>query len=379
MIVGSLLMVLVGGASLAFISINGAAGTAFDEFVLAAAAMLFLTVGVVILIRADGNRVGWVMASIAMVLLLGAVADDLADRGGPVAGAIGGALWLSWFVILGFLVLWFPTGRTITARWRFMNWWGFVLFLVTLSYLVAEQLCVTADDSGRCQTWVDNPIGIPGVPNPEYGEASTVGYLLLAGFVVVAAATQVIRYIRARTVERLQVKWFAFAVVALIGTSLAQETLADLTPIPTVVWDIAWGIAVLALPIAIGVSVLKHRLFEIDRIVSRTVTYLLVVGLLGAVFFGVVTLITSFLPAESDLAVAASTLAVAALFNPVRHRVQVWIDRRFNRARYDAQRVMDSFARSLRDRVNPTDVSDGWRDVVSETMQPSAVSVWIRS
>jgi hypothetical protein len=134
----------------------------------------------------------------------------------------------------------------------------------------------------------------------------------------------------------------------------------------------------LLFPVSFGIAVLRYRLYEIDRIVSRTVTYLLVVGLLGSVFFGVVTLITSLLPAESDLAVAASTLAVAGLFNPVRRRVQHWIDHRFNRARYDAQQVMASFAESLRDRVDPTEVSDGWRDVVAETMQPSAVSVWIR-
>ena len=173
-------------------------------------------------------------------------------------------------------------------------------------------------------------------------------------------------------------KWFAFAVVSLILATLAQETLADLTPIPLLAWDLLWGMAVLAVPVAIGLSVLRYRLYEIDRIVSRTVTYLLVVGLLGLVFFGVVTLITSFLPAESDLAVAASTLAVAALFNPVRRRVQVWIDRRFNRARYDAQKVMDAFAESLRDRVDAAELSDGWRDVVAETMQPSAAAVWIR-
>jgi hypothetical protein len=122
-----------------------------------------------------------------------------------------------------------------------------------------------------------------------------------------------------------------------------------------------------------------YRLDEIDRIVSRTVSYALVVGVLGLVFFGVVTALTAWLSAESDLVVAGSTLAVAALFNPVRRRVQAWVDRRFNRSRYDAERVMDGFASSLRDRVDPEGVVDGWVGVVSDTMQPRSVAVWVRS
>jgi len=131
-------------------------------------------------------------------------------------------------------------------------------------------------------------------------------------------------------------------------------------------------------PIAIGLAVLRYRLYEIDRIISRTVSYAVVVGLLGLVFFGVVTLLTSLLPAESDLVVAGSTLAVAALFNPVRRRVHAWVDRRFNRSRYDAQKVMDDFAGSLRDRVDPDGVVEGWVGAVSETMQPTTVAVWVR-
>jgi len=134
-----------------------------------------------------------------------------------------------------------------------------------------------------------------------------------------------------------------------------------------------------ALPVSIGVAVLRYHLYEIDRIVSRTVSYAVVVGVLAVVFFGVVTVLTSLLPAESDLAVAGSTLAVAALFNPVRRRVQAWVDRRFNRSRYDAQKVMDAFSGSLRDRVDPDGVVEGWVGAVSETMQPTTVGVWIRA
>ncbi len=133
-----------------------------------------------------------------------------------------------------------------------------------------------------------------------------------------------------------------------------------------------------AIPIAIGIAVLRYRLYEIDRLLSRTVSYLLVVGVLAAVFFGVVAVAGSLFQTDSDLAVAGSTLAVAALFNPVRKRVQGWVDRRFNRSRYDAQKVMDRFAGSLRDQVDSHEVVDGWVGVVAQTMQPESVSVWVR-
>jgi hypothetical protein len=365
---------LIGAGCVVVIALEGGAGEGIE---LALSAAVFTLVGVLILYRTDGNRIGWVMAAIGLSLFVSGVAD-LADEESAIALAVGGALWLSWFVLLGLLVYWFPTGRPVTPRWRFLGWLAVPMGLITASYVVAETLCLEPAPGGDCQVWVDNPIGIAGVPNPEHGDLSTVGYMVLIVFIVLSATSLVVRFIRSRGVERLQMKWFAFAVVSLILATLAQETLADLTPIPLLAWDVLWGMAVLAVPVAIGLSVLRYRLYEIDRIVSRTVTYLLIVGLLGMVFFGAVTLITSFLPAESDLAVAASTLAVAALFNPVRRRVQVWIDRRFNRARYDAQKVMDAFADSLRDRVDATELSDGWRDVVAETMQPAAVSVWIR-
>lgn len=368
---------MVGAGCIVFIAINAAAGQELD-YLLVVSAAVFTVVGSLILYRTERNRVGWVMAAIGLSLFVGGVAANLADQGHLVASAVAGAVWLSWFVLLGLLMYWFPTGRAVTARWRYLGWLAVFLFAMTLGYVVAEDLCVESTQDGRCDIWVDNPIGIEGVPNPEYGAFSTLGYTALLVFVLLSAVSLVVRFIRARGVERLQLKWFAFAVVSLIVATLAQETLPDRFPIPLLVWDVLWGLAVVALPVAIGVSVMRYRLYEIDRIVSRTVTYVLVVGLLGSVFFGLVTLVTTLLPAESDLAVAASTLAVAALFTPVRRRVQIWIDRRFNRARYDAQRVMDTFAESLRDRVDQTDLSEGWRDVVADTMQPAAVGVWVR-
>jgi hypothetical protein len=132
------------------------------------------------------------------------------------------------------------------------------------------------------------------------------------------------------------------------------------------------------IPVAIFVAVTRYRLYEIDRILSRTVTYAVVIALLAAVYFGAIAALTAFLPSDSPLAVAASTLAAAALFSPIRRRVQSWVDRHFNRSRYDAQRVMADFSDSLRMDVDQDYLVDGWVGVVSETMYPSSAGVWVR-
>jgi hypothetical protein len=155
--------------------------------------------------------------------------------------------------------------------------------------------------------------------------------------------------------------------VAFGDTALAQTFTTLITMIITI-----------GVPVSIAVAITRYRLYEIDRLVSRTVSYLLVVGVLAAIFIGVVTATGSLLQTDSDLAIAASTLAVAALFNPLRKRVQNWVDRRFNRSRYDAQKVMDGFSGSLRDQVDPVRVIEGWVGVVSQTMQPAAAGVWVR-
>jgi hypothetical protein len=143
------------------------------------------------------------------------------------------------------------------------------------------------------------------------------------------------------------------------------------------VWIVAY-VTMIFFPLSFGVAVFRYRLYDIDRIVSRTVSYGLVAGLLALVFYGV-ALLASLFPTDSDLVIAASTLAVAALFNPLRKRIQARVDRRFNRSRSDMVRVIDQFSGSLRDQVDPDQVIDGWAGVVNETMQPSELGVWIRA
>ena len=200
-----------------------------------------------------------------------------------------------------------------------------------------------------------------------------MGYPALLAVVAILLAGSVsldVKRRRASGAERAQLSWVVFAFVLLI-TSVIITFLYIFISIGVGAGDpgdSAWIVAYLTMvlfPLSFGVAVLRYRLYEIDRIVSRTVSYTLVAGLLAVVFFGVVTLLTSLLQAESDLAIAGSTLAVAAVFNPLPPPGPGGVDRRFNRSRYDAQRVADEFAETLRDRVDPVEVVEGWVGVVS--------------
>jgi len=334
-------------------------------------------VGYLILTRTDGNRVGLALALIVAALSaagLASVLDERSDTNEGLVNAIGSTGWFGMFVAIGFLLYWFPTGKPASPGWRWVGWLGVSAALVALANLFSVDVCLSANDDGQCEVWGTNPLGIPGVPNPEYGPGSGVFFAVLVGFVLLSAVSLVVRFIRSRGVERLQLKWVALAAAFIIVVLVVGEIVA----IPPPLDDILFGLSLLSLPLAIGASVLRYRLYDIDRIISRSLSYAVLVGMLGATFFGLVTFLSSRVGADNQLVVAGATLAVAALFNPLRRRVQGWVDRRFNRSRYDAERVMDEFAVSLRDRVDPDSVVDGWVSVVSETMEPSAVGVWVR-
>jgi hypothetical protein len=188
-----------------------------------------------------------------------------------------------------------------------------------------------------------------------------------------------VRYRRAKTVERLQLKWFLLACFSFVA-ALISELVLELLGIvdPPIVISVWIDVSMLAIPIAATLAILRYRLFEIDRIISRTVSYAIVIVLLAMVYAVGLTALTSLLDTNSPLAVAGSTLAAAALFNPLRRRVQRGVDHRFNRTRYDAERVMDGFTGTLRDEVDPDWVVTGWVSVVNDTMHPASAGVWVR-
>jgi hypothetical protein len=281
-----------------------------------------------------GSEHGWPLANLSPVLFNASFFTGLA-------------------LTLMFLLALFPTGRLLSPRWRWVLWAAAAFGLMGA---VGNSLAEMDPDSALGGLLV-SATGLPLIVGLAGGIASTV-----------------LRYRGGSPTERQQLKWFLAAVLLLPVAFLVSGLFADHAYLQSVIT----GVGLLPLPIAVGVAVLKYRLYEIDRIISRTVTYTVVIAILGAVYLAGLAALTVFLPSDSPLAVAGSTLTAAALFNPLRRRVQGWVDRHFNRSRYDAQRVMDQFTESLRDGVDGNAMVSGWVGVVSETMQPSVAGVWVK-
>jgi hypothetical protein len=371
-----LVVVLVEGLLAAFQLANDALAT--RELIAGLATwvpfMAFATVGAVILARRPGNRIGWLCWAIGFAITVSLWGSKpvwavLADQGRSAAWAVlvqlGTIAWLGTLLgLLPFLVLLFPTGRLLSPRWRPVAW---TLGLVLGLYLIARLFSPGPVGSGL----PDNPLGI------ESAEALLQLVQTMAGvavpFLVLAVlASVVLRFRRSQGEERQQLKWFTFVVaadVALIpGLGALTEQFA-----PVLGELVVFPATISLIPIAIGVAVLKYRLYDIDRVINRTLVYGLLTVLLGAVYlagvFGLGRLLNP-VSGESALAVAASTLAVAALFQPARRRVQAVVDRRFNRRRYDAARTVEGFSGRLRDEIDLDTLSVELLAVVEQTMQP---------
>ncbi|HSK07710.1 MAG TPA: hypothetical protein VK990_09345 [Acidimicrobiia bacterium] len=276
--------------------------------------------------------------------------------------------------IVLFLVVLFPTGRIES---KLLRWALRATLVLTVLGLVARAILpveMTLGDLVFANPWGVDALA-PLVPVEE------AGFTVIILVLVAAVVDLVVRWRRSSGVERLQMRALALTL-SLFVAAIAVTSLLGALGLPDDVLataeTMAWVPGYAAQPVAIGVAVLRYRLYEIDKVVSRTVTYAVVVALLAAVFFAVVTLSTSLLPAESDLAVATSTLAVAALFNPLRRRVHRWVHRHFNRAGYDREEIVARFVGSLRDQIELESVVEGWIDVVDHTMQPALAFVWIR-
>jgi hypothetical protein len=345
--------------------------------------VVFAAVGVVasagmgglIIGRRDGHPTGWLLLLIGLVV---SYADGFAYLPGvspTFADWVGSWGWTAVFALFAVLTLTFPSGHLPAGRGRWARLGR--LAVRALPILVAIAALTETLGGPESSESTASPIGfLPAWLN--YPALLTVVAIFLGGAISLVAKRR-----RTTGIERAQLTWVVFALVLLV-TAVTLTFIYIFISIGVGAGDpgdSAWGPAYLVMvlfPLSFGVAVLRYRLFEIDRIVSRTVAYTLVAGLLALVFVGVVTVLSSFLPAESDVAIAGSTLAVAALFNPLRRRVQGWVDRRFNRSHYDAQVVMDGFAGSLRDEVDTDLVMAGWMEVVTATMQPEALGVWVR-
>ena len=273
-----------------------------------------------------------------------------------------------------FVALLFPAGSLPSRRWRPVAWaTGAGLAGWVLANAFAPRI-ISADSP------VPNPVGVNGAPGRILTAMAGGSAALLAATGLAAVLSLVIRYRRAQATERAQLRWLVYAGALIVAAFLA-ETLAEKVVGPGATANNlqnAMGSGAAALiPVAIGVAVLRYRLYDIDRIISRTVAYAIVTGLLVGVYGGSVLLATEVLRFRTPVAVATATLAAAALFTPVRRRVQSRVDRQFNRARYDADQIAAAFAARLKNTVDLSTVRDDLTGIVSGALEPAHVSVWI--
>ena len=244
------------------------------------------------------------------------------------------------------------------------------MILAVGANLFVEETCVLYESGGdSCLGAVTNSIGVAGLDT----ETTDLILLPVLAMPFFAMASMIVRYRRSGRVERLQLQWVLPACLFL-----AAFLLVSYVGLPDFLEDWMAALALFGLPLSAFVAITRYRLYEIDRIVSRTVTYVLVLATLVAAYAAVFYVFTEAQPFEDDLAVAASTLLAATLFTPLRRKVQQVVDRRFDRARYDSQRVLEELSDSIRDPADPETVQGVWASAVVETMEPASVAVWMR-
>lgn len=345
-------------------------------------------VGLVLIARVPGNVVSWLVMAVGVGwswMYLGnaltiAQWRDLFPEAVVVGFVwIGHWMWLPAMVALVFAILVFPDGRLVSPKWRWVLWLGIVgttIAAVGAAFGPFQSDPRFLEPADRAEAVAEGST----MANPV--ELANSDLLLLGGgflVVVFAGATLlslVVRYRRAGVHHRAQIRWVAFAAALALATYLFGGVIDANTPIT---WDVLTLVIVAAIPTAIAIAITKYRLYDIDRIVSRTVTYAIVVGLLAVVFAaGAVWVPQQLLAGSSNLAIAASTLAVAALFNPVRRRVQRGVDRRFNRLPYDPEGIAGELATTIRQETHVPSVAGAWQGAVRAALEPSSSSIWLR-
>jgi hypothetical protein len=337
----------------------------------------YASIGLVLTLRRPANPIGWLYAAAGLVWSLpipgGPWVDQLVAEQRPlplaaqVAAVLGEFNWAP-ATVLGVTLpaLLVPDGRLRSRRWRPVAATGVAAAAMAL---VGSGLApVRLED-----TPIDNPFGLTGSAGAAAGALAGAGTLLWAATLVAALACVVVRFRSSRGVERQQLRWVAAGAVAAVAGLLAGAAAPQRTAISSILYAM-----VLCVPLAVAVAVLRYRLWDLDRIVSRTLAYGLLSVLLGLGYAAVVLGLGRLLPEGSSLAVAAATLAVAAAFQPARRRVQRLVDRRFNRRRYDAAQTIQAFSARLRDELDLHALGAELLAVVDQTMQPVAASLWLR-
>jgi hypothetical protein len=344
-------------------------------------------VGAVIAWHRPANPLGWILLGAGGFDLLSVVSgsysvlDYRMHHGalpfGPVAVLLQPA-WAVTFTLLGLMILLYPDGRLPSPRWRLMLWPYLALAALYLGGALGIAAGAVAGhqvrlDAGGTLLVLDSPAG----GTAWWGTAQTLFFLALAASWLTWLTRQAFGYRHSAGERRLQLKWLLSGAAAGIILAMGGFVVSITVPALNGVASITGTLGILVLPVSLALGILKFRLYDIDRIISRTVAYGVLTGILVGVYAGLVLLATLVLAIKSPVAVAASTLAVAALFGPLRRRVQRAVDRRFNRARYDADQTVAAFAAHLNDAVDLDAIRDDLASVVAKALEPAHVSVWM--
>jgi hypothetical protein len=343
----------------------------------------FSVIGALIVSRQPRNVIGWIYCGVGLLVGLTALAHGYAEywlaSGFGIRSLAETAAWFgswSWIPLVlvptSLLLLLFPDGRVLSPRWRVVAWCaGFGIVGYSLN---------SALETGGLGDFpkISNPYG---VDSPLVGMVGLAGVILAGCSTVASAVSLIVRMRRADSEQRQQIKWFAYGGVVVVSTIVASG-FVSIWSVPASILIIS--VALLGLPVFTGIAILQYRLYEIDIIINRTLVYGSLTIMLAAVYFaGVVGTQYVFRAVTGQerlpqLAVVVSTLAIAAMFNPLRRRLQAFIDRRFYRSKYDAAKTLEAFSSKLRDETDLGTLSDDLISVVRATIQPAHISLWLR-
>jgi hypothetical protein len=355
---------------------SGNSGTV-SNVALILAFLAFATMGAVVAARVPRNAIGWLFLAIAILAALSALTENYAfhtavEKPGSLPFGVAVAWLYSWtwyptVILLLFVPLLYPTGRVPGPRWRLL-----LLAEIVLVAVVSALYMLNPGPLDGDKKLPANPIGLEPVGTAVDHLGVVLGLTAVA-FLVLGIISLVIRFRRSRDVERQQIKIMAFAAAIVLAGIVATFFSSGWS-------DVIFAVTILLFPTAVGVAMLRYRLYDVDRVINKTLVYGALTAVLAAAYAGLVlagqALFSSF-AGGSNLAIAISTLLVAALFMPLRRRIQGFVDRRFYRRRYDAARTLERFTARLREQVDLDVLNEDLVDVVRETMEPARVSLWL--